>query len=238
MNFNEHVHNFFGPPPKEGFKYYDVAHIISLVSIASFILLAYFIRGFIANHQSIFTPLFAILIILAQLSYNLNNYYNGLLSLKHDLPFSICGTCMLLCALMLMTKNKELFEILYFWCIPGPLFAITFPTLGKYNHQHFRFYQYMFGHGLLIYLPLYMMWTYDFTITFDSMTKSFFLLIAYVYFMTGFNYRFDTNYMFIRGPIDSKSILDFVPPCPINIILLSGISLFLFLLIYLPFHFL
>src|SRR5699024_4277743 len=95
-----------------------------------------------------------------------------------SLPFELCSIASIMCAIMLLTKSKVLFEVFYFIAIGGAIQAILTPEL-LLGFPQYRFIQFFLDHTLLIMAPLIMISLYNYTITFKSFIK-FFLTLKYI----------------------------------------------------------
>src|SRR5699024_4941958 len=76
-----------------------------------------------------------------------------------SLPFELCSIASIVCAIMLLTKSKFLFEIFYFIAIGGAIQAILTPEL-LFVFPQYRYIQFFLDHTLLILAPLIMISLY------------------------------------------------------------------------------
>src|SRR5699024_10021654 len=100
----------------------------------------------------------------------------------------------------------------------------------------YRYVQFFADHTMLMLAPLLLIWLYDFTITLKSVWKSFFalnIIAACIFFV---NQMINANYMFLLHKPSTPSILDVLGPYPFYLLILEGIALGIFILLYLPFR--
>src|SRR5690625_7502091 len=69
------------------------------------------------------------LLILSRLSLNIWYVLTGTWSVQHALPIELCSIASLAVGIMLLTKNRFLFETFYFIGIAGAIQAIITPDL-------------------------------------------------------------------------------------------------------------
>lgn len=234
------LNNFFGKPPANApFILFGKAHLMALVALPLISFLIYYTKDQIRTHDNERTIRYTagIFIIFVQISYGLNNMYNGIATIKKDLPLSLCGAAMVLTGVLLLTKSYRLFEVLYFWSIVGVIQALITPNLGPYGPTHFRFYQFMIGHIGVFVLTIYMIVVHGFRPRYRSIYKSLGWLIVFTFAVLLFNYWTGANYLYLLKPPANPSLLDYFPEFPMNVLVLIGIAFALFHLAYLPFYF-
>src|SRR5690625_5699357 len=112
-----------------------------------------------------------------------------------------------MCAIMLLTKNKSLFEVFYFIALAGAFQAIVTPDLN-FDFPQFRYIQFFLDHFLLIAAPLMMISLYDFKVTHRSIIKSFLTLNGIAAIVFCINHIFSFNYMILSHKSNSAIFLD------------------------------
>lgn len=174
------------------------------------------------------------LLILSRLSLDTWYIVTEQWTAQSSLPLELCSIASLLAGMMLLTKNKFLFEVLYFIAIGGAIMAILTPDLF-FGFPQYRFLQFFSDHFLLILAPLLMIWLYDYQLTWQSVIKSFVFLNGLAAIVFVVNLFLSANYMFLREKPIGASLLDLLGPYPFYLVTLELIALFLFILLYLPF---
>ena len=229
---------FFGKPQMNYlFELWSTDHLLIVAILMIGSLLIYLFRDSLkkyADHK-IFRLVIGTLMILLQMSYGINNRYNGIGSIQKDLPLSLCGAAMILSGILMYTYNKKLFSVLYFWSITGVSQALITPNLGHYGPYHFRFYQFTFGHLGVIWVMLFMIWVKAFRVDYEDIYKSLKWLCYFSTGVLGFNILTGANYLYLMEPPAIESLLDIFPKFPWNLPVLLVLALVFFHMAYFPF---
>lgn len=151
-----------------------------------------------------------------------------------SLPLELCSIATITGGIMLITKNRFLFEVFYFIAIGGAIQAIVTPDL-YFGFPQFRFLQFFIDHMLLIISPIILIIFYQFRITFKSLIKSFITLNSIALIVFIINHIISANYMFLIEKPHGGSLLDFLGPYPYYLISLELVTIVVFLILYLPF---
>lgn len=163
--------------------------------------------------------------------------YSGELSIEVTLPLQLCDISLFLSIAVLITKNRYLFELLYFWGLGGATQAILTPDMGNYTFPHFVFYQFFLSHALIVLTCIYMVNVEKFRPTFKSILRVFIITNIYAAVILPINIITGGNYMFLMRKPMGGSIMDFLGPWPWYIISLEAIAVITYILLYLPFAF-
>jgi len=113
-----------------------------------------------------------------------------------NLPFQLCSISMFLSIVLIFTKNKTVFTFVLYTGVLGGFISLFFPIIG-YDSNFYRYYQYMFAHGLLILTPIYFVAVHDYIPGKKETVYSFLILQAIATFMLIFNTIIGTDYMFV-----------------------------------------
>ena len=122
------------------------------------------------------------------------------------LPFQLCSISMFFAIILLFTKNKTIFNFVFYTGILGGLISLFIPTFG-YNSGYYRYYQYEVAHGVLILIPIYFLAVYEYVPMKNETIKAFLTLQIISIFIVIFNYYAKTDFMFIF--IDESKIEKF-----------------------------
>lgn len=220
--------------PDNNFQMWDVIHIATILFIILNISALFIFKNFLRTYREKIRVTIGWTLIISRLSLDIWYISTGQWSLKSSLPLELCSIASLMCGIMLLTKNKHLFEIFYFIALGGAFQAILTPDL-YFGFPQFRYIQFFFDHFLLIIAPLMMIALYGFRITHKSLLKSFLALNGIAAVVYCFNMLFSANYMFLRHKPSGPSLLDFLGPYPYYIFSLELVALLIFVLLYLPF---
>jgi hypothetical integral membrane protein (TIGR02206 family) len=227
---------FFNKNGSLSFEAFGFAHLITIFALIFIASMIYLFRTPLRKN-TVNTPLrytIAITLLFIQISFYFWQLFHGELSLQNSLPLNLCAISIFLTAYMLWKKNYKLFEVLYFWALAGALQAYLTPEL-YYGPDHFRYYQFFIGHGLIIIAPLFMCFVHQYRPTFHSLKKAFIYINVYALFVYFVDVLVDGNYLLLRHKPTTASILDFLGPWPYYILVLEFVAILLFSLLYLPF---
>ena len=153
--------------------------------------------------------------------------------LQRYLPLHICGVVVFVVVFVLLRRNQTLYEIGYFWGLVGTLNAIITPQLWV-DFPNYRFFQYFIAHGGIVVSVLFVTWGLRMRPTLKGLLRAFLLVNFYMVVMVGVNLSLKSNYMFICEPPDTKSPF-FFAPWPWYILILDGVALVFFFVVYSPF---
>lgn len=149
------------------------------------------------------------------------------------LPFHLCSISMFFGIILMFTNNRTIFSFVMMTGIAGGLISLAFPILG-YNASYYRYYQFMFAHGILVLVPFYYMFVYGFMPTSKEIRNAFIILQVLAIFMMVFNYFMDTDFMFLffdKSKIDKFPAISMFGGIPYYIILVEFAALGYFFLI-------
>ena len=177
----------------------------------------------------------AIILVVNEMTWHLWNLSIGDWTIQTMLPFHLCSALVWLCAYMLITKNRQIYEFAYLIGIAGALQAILTPDLGPYEFPHYRYFQVFISHGLIIISALYMTLVEGFRPTWQSVKRV--AIYGNLYFLVvfGLNFLIGSNYLFISHKPETASLLDVLPPWPYYILIIELLAAFFILLFYAPF---
>ena len=177
----------------------------------------------------------AIILVVNEMTWHLWNLSIGDWTIQTMLPFHLCSALVWLCAYMLITKNRQIYEFAYLIGIAGALQAILTPDLGPYEFPHYRYFQVFISHGLIIISALYMTLVEGFRPTWQSVKRVAIYGNLYFLLVFGLNFLIGSNYLFISHKPETASLLDVLPPWPYYILIIELLAAFFILLFYAPF---
>lgn len=220
--------------PIEQFQMWDLIHLVTIALIIILYSLIFISRDKLRPYRKQIRFTVGITIILSRISLDVWYVMTGTWNVQHSLPIELCSIASLAVGIMLLTKNRFLFETFYFIGIAGAIQAIVTPDL-LFGFPQFRFLQFFIDHFLLILGPLLMIWLYDYTITKTSLLKAFITINGLALLIFIINLIIDANYMFLMHKPTSASLLDLLGPYPYYLLALEGIAIIIFFILYLPF---
>ncbi len=226
---------FDGDSSEMPFTMFSFEHIIVIAILIVGIMILYFFRGKISrrfDHR--WEWLLAGSLILFEGGYQIWMIVIGKWDISHALPLELSNFSIILVILLLITRSRLVFEIVFFAGIGGALQAMVTPVLS-YGLPHFVFWHFFYTHMMVIWVAFYYLWCRGFSITIVSVMKAMFflnLLLPIIYLV---NQKVDGNYWFIMTKPIGGSLLDFLGPHPWYILGMELAAFLFFLLLWLLF---
>lgn len=223
--------------PDHPFVFFSASHLYALGVLLAIYIALWLLRNWFSKPTvDIRTRwIVAALLLLQELSLNLWQLSIGSWDAGTSLPLHLCGVGIVLAAFALINRSYLLYELVFFWGLGGAIQSLLTPDIGQYGFPHYRFYQFFFSHGVLIFAGLYMTWVGGMRPTHRSIWKVWGITNIYMVFIAGFNWLTDGNYLFICHKPEAGSIMDFMGPWPWYILVLEVVALISFYIYYLPF---
>jgi hypothetical integral membrane protein (TIGR02206 family) len=225
------IYDYHGAP----FVLFGTGHIIALLVI---VLINLAMLGFRKAPERVRQAVrwsMVIVLCLDDLAWQLWNAYWGHWSIQTMLPLNLCSLMMVLAVFMLIFKNQRLYEFVYFLGIGGAFQALMTPPVGIYGFPHFRIFQTLIAHGLLLTSAVYLTTVEGFRPTWKSLLQVLIGVNIYMLLVGLINRAIGSNYLFLAYKPAPASLLDLLPDWPWYIIWMEVIGLVMCLILYLPF---
>ncbi|EFV75942.1 hypothetical protein HMPREF1013_04002 [Bacillus sp. 2_A_57_CT2] len=216
------------------FMSFSAPHIAMIVLFAAVSALLFIFRKGLYRLDQKFRLYMFLLLFTLELLYHFWLYHGGKWDLSFTLPLQLCSISLVLCLLLLASKSKAVFQIVYYIGVTGAIMAILTPELFL-GFPHFRYFQFFITHNLIVWTCLYFVFVHQFRPTGKGLFQSFIFLnlcAAAAFFA---NKLTGGNYMFLSRKPENTSLLDYFGPYPDYIITLEIAALMLFSLLLLPF---
>lgn len=159
-------------------------------------------------------------------------YVHGVWKLGRSMPLELCNIALILSVILLLTRKKIVFELLFFIAILGATQAMVTPAL-KYDFPHFRFFHFFFAHMIVVWVALYFTWAKGYYPTFRSVIKLTVFINLLFPVILFINKQFEGNYWYLRHKPKSSSFLDLLGPYPWYIFSLESLLIVFSLLVWL-----
>jgi hypothetical integral membrane protein (TIGR02206 family) len=215
----------FGPP--------HLAFLALLILACALVCL--FRDRYSPRQRTFFRWFLAIWLVVNELAFHAWNIYYGLWSIQTHLPLHICSLMVFASAYMLITRNYTVYEFSYFIGIGAAIQALLTPDAGIYGFPHFRFFQTLTAHGLIVFSAVYMTAVEKFRPYPKSLLRvaagtNFYMAIIFVV-----NSLLGSNYLYIMHKPETASLIDILGPWPWYILSIEGLGAAICLILYLPF---
>lgn len=210
-------------------------HLGFLAGALIFILLVTRLKGASERTRKIFRITFVVVSVTVELSWHIWKAIIGQWTVQEMLPLHLCSIFVILNAVMMLTRNYPIYELAYFLGIAGALQATLTPDAGRYGLPHFRAWQTLIAHTLIMTAPIYMTVVEGYRPTWSSIKRVFIYANLYMAAVTVLNALIGSNYMFTLRKPATASLMDVLGPWPLYLISLEVIGLIMCLILYLPF---
>ena len=150
------------------------------------------------------------------------------------LPLPMCTLAVYLSAWMLITRDRRIFEIVYFWGLGGTTQALLTPDLEE-GFPALSCLLFFLGHGAIIVSIFYAMVLFRLRPYLASLPRVMFITAAVAIVAFAVNLWLGTNFMYLMAKPGRPSLLDWFGPWPWHLIGLLIVSLLSFVLLYFPF---
>ncbi|WP_026582879.1 YwaF family protein [Bacillus sp. J33] len=158
-------------------------------------------------------------------------YVHGVWKTGRSLPLELCNIALILCMILLLTRKKVFYELLFFIAILGATQAIITPAL-TYNFPHFRFFHFFYGHVMVIWVTLYFTWAKGYYPTFRSFIKLIVFINLLLPVILFINHQADGNYWFLRHKPKNHSLFDVLGPYPWYIFTLESVLILICFIVW------
>lgn len=228
---------FFNSRTTERFAAFSPSHIVVLALLVALACAMYRYRNEIRAHARAKRAIrYCLLLCLAVPEALLFVWYaaEGLWDVKYTLPLELCSISQMLAIVMLATRSRLLYPIVFFAGIGGALQAVLTPDL-TYPFPHFRYFHFFIVHMAIILAALYMTWIESYRPTWKSIGLTMIFLNILVVIVGGVDYWLDANYMFLKRKPEVASLLSVLGPYPYYLGVEEIIALGIFTIMYMPF---
>ena len=152
----------------------------------------------------------------------------------HLLPLHLCDAAALVSGIMLLTGNRFLFELNYFWGLGGTTQALLTPDLSE-GFPSTGYFLFFISHGLVMLGLAFGLIVLRFRPTLKSILRVFLATVAMSLLAGGVNALAGTNYMYMARKPDAATLLDYLGPWPWYVLAGYPVVLFFLFLVYSPF---
>lgn len=219
-------------------KHFPTAHIISLIIITFLVYLLYFLKDKLKDEkkEKVYSSIIGTMLIINQISLYYWYIDNNKLSLRESLPLYLCRLSLILCILMIITKSRKIFDIVYFWGLGGASIALLFHDTSMFCFPHYIFIQFFISHGGILISIFFMIFVHDYAPSLTSLKRTFKWTILYFIITIPTNYLVNSNYSYLRCK-PNFPLLNQIPNNPfVYVPLFIGSINLLFVLLYLPYY--
>jgi hypothetical integral membrane protein (TIGR02206 family) len=150
------------------------------------------------------------------------------------LPLHICDSATVLAAAALWTRRRALVEVLWFWAIAGTLLALLTPDIPQ-AFPGILWFQYYLAHGGIVAAALFLVIGLRIAPGRTAAIRVAALTLAYVAAVGAVDVVTRGNYLYLRRPPLSPTLLNLMGPWPSYLLSATALGLVLFALLQAPF---
>jgi len=221
--------------------YFDAPHLVAIASAPLVPILLWLV---LKSHEENkwkdrFAYILAGLLFLHEIAYRVFHYSTSESTtafFHHSLPINICPLALFAGMIALCRRSQLAFEIAYFWGFAATLNSILTPDI-TWAFPSFGFFGYFISHCGVIWSILYATLVLKMRPEWESIWRAFGALNVAVIILAAINIALGgANYAFLLEAPEADTPFFFVP-WPWYIPVLGVLSVGMFALAYLPFHF-
>jgi hypothetical integral membrane protein (TIGR02206 family) len=177
----------------------------------------------------------AVVILVDELAWY--GYYvnQGWFAFPYSLPLQLCDITFWLTVYTLFTRSSRIYQLIYYWGLAGTTMAVLTPDVSTPPLSWLTL-QFFLAHGGLLVGILFVTWRKMLVPLKGSFWKAWLWLHAYAVLIGLFNYVFQANYFYICEKPTEISLLEFMGPWPVYILVGDVIAFVMFWLLWLPFR--
>jgi hypothetical integral membrane protein (TIGR02206 family) len=170
-----------------------------------------------------------------QISWQANFFIDGNWTITHSLPLDLCDVMALVAAFACWWRTPVLVEMTWFWGLAGTLQAVATPDVGA-TFPHLEFVNYVVEHLIIVIVAVYLVVGLRLVPRRGSVGRMFAILLVYAAIVGAVDAGTGANYLFLRHPPSTYSLLDDLGPWPWYIGSCAGLAVVLFAVLDLPFR--
>ncbi len=187
---------FFSDTTGVPFVVFGPLHLFLLAFVIIGIFLIYHFRKTLRKfkYNYLLRYLFA-----AVLFANMTIYYGSMMvmgtyDVKKHLPLEFCFITGYLFMYLLITQNRKMYRVIYFFTIMGPLPAMLWPNLSG-SYDRFIFYQFFISHHVMMLMSFYTLIVFEYRVSAKDTFRAFGWSLALFGSVYCINLTFGTNYI-------------------------------------------
>lgn len=152
-----------------------------------------------------------------------------------SLPFALCDVAAVVAAAALLTRNRLLVEVTYFWGIAGSLQSLLTPDL-KVGWPSLEFVEYVVAHAAIVCAALFLVVGQRLVPRRRAVVRTWLITLGYSAFVGALDAVTGGDYMYLRHVPGEWTLLSVLGPWPWYIVSAAAVALVLFTVLDLPFR--
>lgn len=176
----------------------------------------------------------AVLLALNEIAFHVVHQLDQGLSPSGDLPLHLTDAATIAAIVALWRPSALAFELTYFWALTATVQALLTPDLRR-GFPDYRWWWFFVAHAGVVVAAVFLAWGRRQTPRRGAVRRVFAWSLGVTALAALGTIAFDGNYMFLREPPESGSLLDLMGPWPWYIASVAALALALFWLLDRPF---
>ena len=128
----------------------------------------------------------------------------GQFSIGYTLPLHLCSLMCLILPIMAFTRNDLLMEYSYAMGLAPALMTLLTPDVYYYPSFSFIYIQTMLVHGIICFIPMFLIFGMGFKPNIRKLPKVIGMLISFSILITPVNFLTNGNYFFLKYPAEGS----------------------------------
>jgi hypothetical integral membrane protein (TIGR02206 family) len=216
------------------FQLFGLPHLVIIALIPAIAAaLAWWVRGNEGRTRRT-RFLLAWVILIVELTWYAYYLERGWFTFPYSLPLHLCDLVLWLTVYTLFTLKPWAYELIYYWGLAGTTMAVLTPDVSTQTLSYLTL-SFFAAHGGIIVAILFLTWSRQLRPRPGSVWRAFLALHLYAALIALFNIIFETNYFYICEKPTEASLLDYMGPWPLYVLVGDALGLLLFWLLWLPF---
>ena len=174
-------------------------------------------------------------ILLNELVWYWYYVHQGWFEFPYTLPLHLCDVVLWLTIYTSFSQKQWSYNLIYYWGLAGTTMAVVTPDVSAPVASYLTI-RFFLAHGGILIVILFLTWGGILRPSKGSYWKAWVSLQVYIAAISIFNYFFRTNYFYICEKPDAASLLNFMGPWPVYVLVGDAIALILFWFLYLPYR--
>ena len=174
-------------------------------------------------------------LLLNEIVWYVYQIQHGYLRFPGQLPLQLCDVAVWLAALAALSRSVWAFDLVWYWGLCGAGMALLTPDLWTPFPSYLAI-AFFLSHGGVVATILFLAWSGLARPRPGSVRRAFVALNAVAVVIGAFDAIFGTNYFYLRQKPSNASLLDFLGPWPVYILVAEPLVLLLFWILWAPFR--
>ena len=176
----------------------------------------------------------AVLLVLNEIAFHVVHQLDQGLSARGDLPLHLTDAATIAAVIALWSRSALAFELTYFWGLTATVQALLTPDLRE-GLPDYRAWWFVIAHSGVVLAAVFLAWGQRRTPRPGAVRRVVLWSLAVTALAAAGSLAFDGNYMFLREPPPTGSLLDLMGPWPWYIVSAAALAVALFWLLDRPF---